>query len=105
MNRTRKASRQPTTAKMRKASKYASADACCSRRFSSDCQAICAAATGVAVRLHERNLRLREIGVYRRVERVEPFVEPQGMKILPPLLDRLADRHAHAAALIAQEGE
>ena len=103
MNSTRNARATPSAAKTRNASKYASADACCSRRLSSDCNAICCAATGSPLRLEERRLRLREEGVHRRVERVELLVEPQRVEILAPLRDRLADGDAHAAALVAQQ--
>jgi hypothetical protein len=60
---------------------------------------------GVACALEEDALHALEQRPHRGVERVQPFVQPQDVKLLAPLLDDLRDRRADAAAFVAQQGE
>ena len=46
-----------------------------------------------------------QVRVYGGVKRIEIFPQPQGMKLLAPFRDRLAERSADAPTLIPQEGQ
>ena len=60
---------------------------------------------GVAVLLEEKGLPLLEKVMDGGVERVEVFVQAQGVELLAAFLDGLGDGGADAAAFVAQQGE
>src|SRR6516164_1802245 len=59
----------------------------------------------VATLLIEERPTLRDEGVNRRVEGVEELAYPRQVELLAALLNRLGQRRADAAALVAQQGE
>jgi hypothetical protein len=57
---------------------------------------------GVASPLEEKPLALL---IDRRIQRVEPLFEPEGVELLAPHLDRLGNGRPHATAFVPQQGE
>ena len=61
--------------------------------------------SGIAGLLQVPGLDLREVRIYSGVKGVEIITEPQVVKYLAPLRDRLAHRSTDAATFIAQQGQ
>ena len=59
----------------------------------------------IARLLHEVGLTLTEEGLHVLVQRAEVLAHAGQVELLAPLLDDLVDRHAHAAPLVAEQGE
>ena len=59
----------------------------------------------IARLLQEVGLTLTEEGLHVRVQRAEVLAHAGQVELLAPLLDDLVDRHAHAAPLVAEQGE
>ena len=59
----------------------------------------------IARPLHVVDLTLTEEGLHVCVQRAEVLAHASQVELLAPLLDDLVDRHAHAAPLVAEQGE
>ena len=59
----------------------------------------------IAVVSQEKRLTLCQQIADWRVQRIEIFIEPEGVKLFPPFLDDLGDRGPYAAPLVAQQSQ